>query len=120
MKNFTKQTTLLAINDVPDAERRSLLKMTGTGIAAACVTAAITTPALAQPPSPSNVQLGKAWDKTFPKSDKIVTALPWLLIFINQKIEKAPWPQLRSVALLVQSRSSRLVSTLKPWRNVDL
>jgi uncharacterized protein len=71
MKNFTKQTMLLAINDVPDAERRSLLKMTGTGIAAACVTAAITTPALAQPPSPSNVQLGKAWDKTFPKSDKV-------------------------------------------------
>ena len=47
----------------PDAGRRTLMKMTGTGIAALGAVAV----SAAQPP----VQLGSRWDKKFPKSDKV-------------------------------------------------
>lgn len=50
-----------------DAGRRQLLKMTGTGIAAACVASAIAAPVSAD----TSVKLGDNWDKTFAKSDKI-------------------------------------------------
>jgi uncharacterized protein len=47
--------------------RRTLLKMTGTGIAALGVGAMASRPAVAQ----SRVKLSDKWDKTFPKSDKV-------------------------------------------------
>jgi len=47
----------------PDAGRRTLMKMTGTGIAALGAVAV----SAAQPP----VKLGSRWDKKFPKSDKV-------------------------------------------------
>jgi fermentation-respiration switch protein FrsA (DUF1100 family) len=50
-----------------DAGRRSLLKMTGTGIVAACLASSMSTPAVAE----SGLPPGDTWDKTFPKSDKV-------------------------------------------------
>ena len=57
----------IAALDVADAGRRSLLKMTGAGVAALGVGAIATSPAMAQ----SGLTLGAKWDKTFPKSDKV-------------------------------------------------
>ncbi|WP_038205728.1 alpha/beta hydrolase [Xenophilus azovorans] len=57
----------VATLDVADAGRRSLLKMTGTGIAALGVGAVAAGPATAQPA----VKLTGKWDKVFPKSDKV-------------------------------------------------
>jgi len=54
-------------NTTTDIDRRTLLKMTGTGIAALGIGAVATSPAVAQ----SSVTLGEQWDKTFPKSDKV-------------------------------------------------
>ncbi|MCK0154829.1 alpha/beta hydrolase [Alcanivorax sp. S6407] len=53
-------------NDVPDAGRRNLLKMTGAGIAAMSI-GAISANASAD----TSLSLSKEWDKTFPKSDKV-------------------------------------------------
>lgn len=50
-----------------DAGRRQLLKLTGSGIAAACVASAIATPAMAE----TTLKLEESWDKTFAKSEKI-------------------------------------------------
>jgi fermentation-respiration switch protein FrsA (DUF1100 family) len=50
-----------------DVGRRTLLKLTGTGIAALGIGAVATGPAMAQ----SKVKLGAKWDKTFPKSEKV-------------------------------------------------
>ncbi len=50
-----------------DVGRRTLLKMTATGITAAGVGAIATSPAIAQPA----VTLTDKWDKVFPKSDKV-------------------------------------------------
>jgi hypothetical protein len=50
-----------------DVDRRNLLKMAATGIAALGVGAVATGPAAAQ----SRVKLSDKWDKTFPKSDKV-------------------------------------------------
>lgn len=50
-----------------DMDRRHMLKMTATGIAAASVGAIVTSPAMAQPA----VRLTDKWDKTFPQSDKV-------------------------------------------------
>lgn len=52
--------------DVPDAGRRNLLKMTGAGIAAMSI-GAISSTASAS----TGLSLGNEWDKTFPKSDKV-------------------------------------------------
>ncbi|MFT3821332.1 MAG: alpha/beta hydrolase [Rubrivivax sp.] len=52
---------------VADVGRRSLLKMTATGIATAGASAIATSPAMAQPA----VKLTDPWDKVFPKSDKV-------------------------------------------------
>lgn len=54
-------------NEVGDASRRNVLKMTGTGLAALSVGAVATAPAFAQ----SRAKLGDKWDKTFPKSAKV-------------------------------------------------
>jgi len=56
---------------VSNSSRRTLLKMTSLGIAAASVLSAITlaTAVNAQPSAP--LQLGSEWDKTFAKSDKV-------------------------------------------------
>jgi len=58
----------------PDTARRNLLKMTGVGIAAACVAPLFTTSAAAAPASAAaqtELKLGTEWDKTFAKSDKV-------------------------------------------------
>lgn len=47
--------------------RRQLLKLTGTGIAAACVASAIAAPAAAE----TTLKLGDSWDKTFARSEKV-------------------------------------------------
>lgn len=52
--------------DVPDAGRRHLLKMTGAGIAAMSI-GAISSTASAS----TGLSLTSEWDKTFPKSDKV-------------------------------------------------
>lgn len=57
----------IARPDAADAGRRTLLKMTGTGIAALGVGAVATNPAMAQ----STTMLTDEWDKTFPRSDKV-------------------------------------------------
>lgn len=54
-------------NEVGDASRRNVLKMTGTGLAALSVGAVATAPAFAQ----SRAKRGDKWDKTFPKSAKV-------------------------------------------------
>ena len=53
--------------DVADVGRRTLLRMTATGIAAVSAGAVATSPAMAQP----TVTLSDKWDKTFPRSDKV-------------------------------------------------
>jgi fermentation-respiration switch protein FrsA (DUF1100 family) len=58
----------------PDTSRRNLLKMTGVGIAAACVAPLFTTSAAAAAPvsaAQTELKLGTEWDKTFAKSDKV-------------------------------------------------
>ena len=58
----------------PDTARRNLLKMTGVGIAAACVAPLFTTSAAAAAPvsaAQTGLKLGTEWDKTFAKSDKV-------------------------------------------------
>ena len=57
----------VATPDSLDVGRRTLLKMTATGIAAAGVGEIATSPAQAQ----STVTLTDKWDKVFPKSDKV-------------------------------------------------
>lgn len=59
--NLTKQ---------PDTSRRNLLKMTGVGIAAACVAPLVTMSAAAAT-TQTELKLGTEWDKTFAKSDKV-------------------------------------------------
>lgn len=53
-----------------DTGRRNLLKMTGIGMAAACVTPLLVAPGAAAA-SNSELKLEAAWDKTFAKSAKI-------------------------------------------------
>lgn len=53
--------------DTPDVARRTMLKMTGAGIAALGMGSAISASAQAQPA----LTLGTEWDKTFAKSDKV-------------------------------------------------
>lgn len=61
----------------PDTGRRNLLKMTGVGIAAACVAPLFTTSAAAAAAAApvsaaqTGLKLGTEWDKTFAKSDKV-------------------------------------------------
>lgn len=71
--NTPNETGHTAITDqnAPSLERRGLLKMTGTGIAALGLGMTAARPALAQPQGQPPLQLGSAWDKTFPKSDKV-------------------------------------------------
>ncbi|WP_323816479.1 alpha/beta hydrolase [Cellvibrio sp. NN19] len=68
MNNYQLDQTA---NDTHDAGRRQLLKLTGTGIAAAYVASAIAAPASASTPMESNLKLSEDWDKTFPKSKKV-------------------------------------------------
>jgi uncharacterized protein len=60
---------------LPDTARRNLLKMTGVGIATACVAPLFTTSAAAAAPvsaaAQTELKLGTEWDKTFAKSDKV-------------------------------------------------
>lgn len=67
MTEFTE--TELERNDVgtTDVGRRTLLKMTGTGVAALSMGAMLNGSAFAQ----SRVELSDKWDKTFPKSNKV-------------------------------------------------
>ena len=67
MTEFTE--TELEHNDVgtTDVGRRTLLKMTGTGVAALSMGAMLNGSAFAQ----SQVKLSDKWDKTFPKSNKV-------------------------------------------------
>ena len=55
----------------PDTGRRNLLKMTGVGIAAACVAPLFTTSAAPVSAAQTELKLGTEWDKTFAKSDKV-------------------------------------------------
>lgn len=59
--------TAIAHQHTADVGRRSMLKMTATGIAALGVGVVTTGPATAQTP----LTLSDKWDKTFPKSDKV-------------------------------------------------
>ena len=75
-QSMNNQSTHTLHATIEDESRRSLLKMTGAGIAAACMGSAITTPAVAQQPqsqqqSQPQTQLSNEWDKTFPKSNKV-------------------------------------------------
>lgn len=54
-------------HDVCDSNRRSLLKMTGAGIAALGMMSALSTSALAE----AQLTLSTEWDKTFAKSSKV-------------------------------------------------
>lgn len=56
----------------PDTARRTLLKMTGVGLAAACVTPFFATSTVhAATATQSGLTLETEWDKTFAKSDKV-------------------------------------------------
>ena len=72
MKDIPIMTKTLETSDIatPDSlgvGRRTLLKMTATGIAAVGVGAIASGPAMAQ----SAVKLSDRWDKVFPRSDKV-------------------------------------------------
>ncbi|MEJ8295586.1 alpha/beta hydrolase [Delftia tsuruhatensis] len=65
------ETNDVATPDARDVGRRSLLKMTTTGIAAVGVSAIVAGPARAQPQTQQAVKLTDKWDKVFPQSDKV-------------------------------------------------
>ncbi|ARU27516.1 alpha/beta hydrolase [Cellvibrio sp. PSBB006] len=65
--NNHSENQLQANEDLLSAGRRQLLKLTGTGIAAACMASAIAAPAAAE----TTLNLGDSWDKTFPRSEKV-------------------------------------------------
>jgi len=73
MTNTTNTTKMFETNgdtgmpSVAEIDRRSLLKMTGSGIAALGIAAAVTGPATAQ----AQVERQGKWDKTFPQSSKV-------------------------------------------------
>jgi len=67
MNRPNETDTAIAELDALDSERRDLLKMTGTGVAALSVGMAATDEAFAQ----SKIQLGDKWDKTFAASNKV-------------------------------------------------
>lgn len=64
MTQPTKMNGNIDMPDTAEVDRRSMLKMTGGGIAALSMAAA---PAMAQP----SVKLNETWDKTFPQSHKV-------------------------------------------------
>ena len=65
--NNHSENQLQANEDLLSAGRRQLLKLTGTGIAAACMASAIAAPAAAE----TTLNLGDSWDKTFARSEKV-------------------------------------------------
>ena len=67
MLKMTQTNGDTGLPTVAEIDRRSLLKMTGNGIAAFSLAAAVTGPATAQP----QVERQGKWDKTFPQSDKV-------------------------------------------------
>lgn len=67
MLKMTQTNGYTGLPTVAEIDRRSLLKMTGNGIAAFSLAAAVTGPATAQP----QVERQGKWDKTFPQSDKV-------------------------------------------------
>lgn len=69
MKTNTFKT--VAHQELPDAVRREMLKMTGTGIAALSVGVLASNQAFARAHTGSPIQLGTEWDKTFSRSEKV-------------------------------------------------
>ena len=67
MSDHSEQSIQSASETGPDTSRRNMLKMTGVGIAAACVASTMSAPTLAE----ASVTLSDKWDKTFAKSDKV-------------------------------------------------
>lgn len=67
MLKMTQTNGDTGLPTVAEIDRRSLLKMTGNGIAAFSLAAAVTGPATAQP----QVERQGKWDKTFPQSSKV-------------------------------------------------
>ena len=65
--NNHSEHQLPANEDLLSAGRRQLLKLTGTGIAAAYMASAIAAPAAAE----TTLNLGDSWDKTFARSEKV-------------------------------------------------
>ena len=65
--NNHSENQLQANEDLLSAGRRQLLKLTGTGIAAAYMASAIAAPAAAE----TTLNLGDSWDKTFARSEKV-------------------------------------------------
>src|SRR5690606_22580819 len=65
--NNLSEHNLQSNEEALDAGRRQLLKLTGAGLAAACVASTIATPAVAE----TKLKLEDSWDKTFPKSEKV-------------------------------------------------
>ena len=65
--NNHSENQLQANEDLLSAGRRQLLKLTGTGIAAAYMASAIAEPAAAE----TTLNLGDSWDKTFARSEKV-------------------------------------------------
>ncbi|GAB3383597.1 twin-arginine translocation signal domain-containing protein [Massilia agri] len=97
-----------------DIERRQLLKMTGTGAAAMGLAMAVPGQASAQ----TRVKLGDKWDKTFPRSDKLITgksasgtvmASPWQRTYTCPRTPAASWRRSWSAAFgAVKEQSSGL------------
>ena len=56
---------------LPDTARRNLLKMTGIGIATACVAPLFSAAAAPVSAAQTELKMGTEWDKTFAKSDKV-------------------------------------------------
>lgn len=75
MGDLTGETTMNTSKEIENTitqqnttiGRRNMLKLTGSSIAAAGAGLLASQPAAAQP----SIKLGKAWDKTFPKSNKV-------------------------------------------------
>ena len=65
--NNHSENQLQANEDLLSAGRRQLLKLTGTGLAAAYMASAIAAPAAAE----TTLNLGDSWDKTFARSEKV-------------------------------------------------
>ncbi|MDH2432469.1 alpha/beta hydrolase [Pokkaliibacter sp. MBI-7] len=67
MNKHNETGSTVACQDMHDAERRSVLKMTGASIAALSVGVLASGQAVAQ----STLELSDKWDKTFPRSNKV-------------------------------------------------
>ncbi len=107
----------------PRMDRRTLMKLTGAGVAT------LATASLFKTSNAEAQTMSNEWDKTFPRSEKVdhqkvtfknrygITLTGDLYLPKNRAI--SGWRRLPSGGRLALSRNSRRVCTRKRWRSAD-